>query len=43
MMYYVKMFANTNVQAFDLKKIDVNTKDVKYYEVNIPQTYIQIN
>lgn len=43
MMYYVKMFANTNVQAFDLKKIDVNAKDVKYYEVNIPQTYIQIN
>ncbi|MDH6249748.1 choloylglycine hydrolase [Polynucleobacter sphagniphilus] len=42
-VYYIKMFGNTNVQAFDLKKIDVNAKDIKYYEVNIPQTYIQIN
>jgi choloylglycine hydrolase len=42
-VYYVKMFDNTNVQAFDMKKIDVNAKDIKYYELNKPQTYIQIN
>ncbi len=42
-VYYIKMFGNTNVQAFDLKKIDVNAKDIKYHEVDIPQTYIQIN
>lgn len=43
LMYYVKMFDNTNVQAFDLKKIDVNARGVKYYDLNLPQSYIQIN
>ena len=43
MMYYVKMFANTNVQAFDFKKVDVNAKEMKYYDLDRPQTYIQIN
>jgi choloylglycine hydrolase len=43
LMYYVKMFETTNVQAFDLKKIDPNQKGIKYYDLNKPQTYIQIN
>lgn len=43
MMYYTKMFETTNVQAFDLKKIDVNAKQIKYYDLNKPQTYIPIN
>ena len=43
MMYYVKMFETTNVQAFDMKKIDLNAKEVKYYDLNKPQTYIPIN
>ena len=43
MMYYVKMFETTNVQSFDMKKIDFNAKDVKYYDLNKPQTYIPIN
>lgn len=43
MVYYVKMFESTNVQAFDLKKIDFNAKDIKFYNVNIPQTYVPIN
>ncbi|SNX28598.1 choloylglycine hydrolase [Polynucleobacter meluiroseus] len=43
MMYYVKMFANTNVQAFDFKKVDVNAKEIKVYDLDRPQTYIQIN
>jgi choloylglycine hydrolase len=42
-VYYLKMFNNTNVQSFDLKKIDVNAKELKYYDVNKPQTYISIN
>ncbi len=43
MMYYIKMFETTNVQAFDLKKIDVNAKQIKYYDLNKPQMYIPIN
>lgn len=43
MVYYVKMFDNTNVQAFDLKKIDFNAKEIKYYSLDKPQTYIPIN
>ena len=42
-MYYIKMFDNVNIQSFDLKKIDVNAKELKYYDVNKPQTYIAIN
>lgn len=43
MVYYVKMFENTNVQAFDLKKIDFNAKEVKYFNLDKPQTYMAIN
>lgn len=43
MMYYIKMFETTNVQSFDLKKIDPNTKGIKYYDLNKPQSYIAIN
>ena len=43
LVYYVKTFANTNVQAFDLKKIDFDAKEVKYYSVDLPQSYIAIN
>ena len=43
MMYYVKMFESTNVQAFDFKKIDVNAKEIKHYNLNKPQSYIAIN
>lgn len=43
MMYYVKMFETTNVQSFNMKKIDFNAKDVKYYDLNKPQSYISIN
>ncbi len=43
MMYYVKMFESTNVQAFDFKKVDVNVKEIKHYNLNKPQSYIAIN
>lgn len=42
-MYYIKMFDNVNIQSFDLKKIDANVNELKYYDVNNPQTYISIN
>jgi choloylglycine hydrolase len=43
LVYYVKMFESTNVQAFDFKKIDPNAKGVKFFDLNKPQTYIPIN
>lgn len=43
MMYYVKMFDNTNVQSFDLKKIDPNAKGVQFINLDRPQTYINLN
>lgn len=43
LVYYVKMFDNSNIQAFDLKKIDVNAKEFQTYNLDKPQTYIQIN
>ncbi|WP_114662761.1 linear amide C-N hydrolase [Polynucleobacter necessarius] len=43
MMYYVKMFDNTNVQAFDLKKIDPNANGVQFINLDRLQTYINLN
>ena len=43
LVYYVKMFETTNVQAFDLKKIDPSVNEIKFYNLDKPQTYIQIN
>ena len=43
LLYYVKMFESTNVQAFDFKKIDPNLKGIQFYNLDKPQTYIPIN
>ena len=43
MMYYVKMFETTNVQSFDLKKINPDVKGIQYYDLSKPQSYIAIN
>lgn len=43
MMYYIKMFETTNVQSFDLKKINPNGKGIEYYDLSRPQSYIAIN
>ena len=43
LMYYVKMFETTNVQAFDFKKVDPNIKGVQFYNLDKPQTYTPIN
>jgi choloylglycine hydrolase len=43
MTYNVKMFDNVNPQSFDFKKMDMNAKEIQYYDLNKPQTYIPIN
>lgn len=43
MKYFIKMFGNTNVQEFDLKRMDMNSKDIKYISLDAPQTYIKLN
>ena len=43
LVYYVKMFETTNVQAFDFKKIDPSVKEIKFYNLDKPQSYIPIN
>lgn len=43
MTYFIKMYDNSNVQKFDMKKMDINAKEIKYINVDKPQTYIQLN
>ena len=43
MTYMVKMYENTNVYVFDLKKMDVNTKEIKYTKLNQPLLTIPVN
>ena len=43
MTYNVKMFETTNIYSFDLKKIDVNAKELQYYKLDKPQTPIYVN
>ena len=43
MIYNVKMFETTNVYAFDLKKINLDTKDLPYFKLDKPQMSIQLN
>jgi len=43
MIYNVKMFETTNVYAFDLKKINSDTKDLTYFKLDKPQMPIQLN
>ncbi|HAT39656.1 MAG TPA: hypothetical protein DCW35_07055 [Polynucleobacter sp.] len=34
MPYSVKMYENTNIYSYDLKKIDVNAKEIKYTKLD---------
>ena len=43
MIYNVKMFDTTNVYAFDLKKINSDTRDLAYFKLDKPQMPIQMN
>jgi len=43
MTYSVKMFENMNVYQFDLKKMDVNAKDIKYIKLDKSSSPILVN
>jgi len=43
MMYYVKPFENTNAQAFDLKKANLDAKAIQTIKMNMVQTYQPLN
>ncbi len=43
MTYNLKMFETTNIYSFDLKRIDVNAKEIKYIKLDKPLSTIQLN
>lgn len=43
MVYYVKPYENTVVQAYDLKKADMNAKAIQTVKMNMAQTYAPLN
>ena len=43
MVYNVKMFENNNIYAFDLKKVDVNAKEIKYVKLAQPKLLVPVN
>lgn len=43
LVYNVKMYANTNIYTFDLKKMDVNAKAIKYTKLDQPRLAIPVN
>jgi choloylglycine hydrolase len=43
MTYNVKMYANTNIYTFDMKKMDVNAKEIKYTKLNQPKLMVPVN
>jgi choloylglycine hydrolase len=43
MVYSLKMFETTNIYSFDMKKIDVNAKEIQYYKLDKPQSVISVN
>lgn len=43
LVYNVKMYANTNIYTFDLKKMDVNAKEIKYTKLDQPRLAIPVN
>ena len=43
MIYSIKMFETTNIYSFDMKKLDVNAKEIKYYKLDKPQSVISVN
>lgn len=42
-IYNVRMFETTNVYAFDLKKMDVNEKELVYFKLDKPESPIHLN
>lgn len=43
MTYNLKMFETTNIYSFDMKKMDVNAKEIKYIKLDKPLATIQVN
>ena len=43
MTYSSKMYENTNIYTYDLKKMDVNAKEVKYIKLDKPLSTISVN
>ena len=43
MTYSVKMYENTNVYSYDLKKMDVNAKEIKYTKLDKPKMVVPVN
>lgn len=43
LVYYVKPYENTVVQAYDLKKADLNSKTIQTVKMIMDQTYLQLN
>lgn len=43
MTYNVKMYANTNIYSFDLKKMDVNAKEIQYTNLDKSTVVIPVN
>jgi choloylglycine hydrolase len=43
MLYNLKMFETTNIYTYDLKKMDVNAKEIKYIKLDKPLSTISVN
>jgi choloylglycine hydrolase len=43
MIYNLKMFETTNIYSFDLKKMNVNAKEIRYIKLDKPLATIQLN
>ena len=43
MVYNLKMFETTNIYTYDLKKMDVNAKEIKYIKLDKPLSAISVN
>jgi choloylglycine hydrolase len=43
MTYNVKMYENNNIYNFDLKKMDMNAKEIKYTKLDQPKLMIPVN
>lgn len=43
MLYNLKMFETTNIYTYDMKKMDVNAKEIKYIKLDKPLSTISVN
>ncbi|QWD90384.1 linear amide C-N hydrolase [Polynucleobacter sp. MWH-Braz-FAM2G] len=43
LVYNLKMFESTNIYTYDLKKMDMNAKEIKYIKLDKPLSTISVN